>query len=87
MFNLSISGSAHALSDKVHVAVDKTDDTVVVFRVGIAYATALDYFQCLQVHLYSLNVPSANRSRKDKGVFFEVVSIRPYTVVLMFSFA
>ena len=37
----------HSLADKVHVAVHKVDNAVVVFGVGVAYATTLHYLECL----------------------------------------
>lgn len=47
-FDQAVSGRSHALPDLIHVVVYKTDNTVVVFRVGIAHAPALYHTQVLQ---------------------------------------
>ena len=38
---------SHPLADKVHIAVHKVDNAVVVLGIGVAYTTTLHYFECL----------------------------------------
>ena len=65
----------HSSAYKTSISVDKVYYLLVVFRVLVAHSTTLHHFQSLQRYFDSLYPPALNGCRKDKGVFFEVVSI------------
>ena len=50
----------HPLADKVHVAVHKVYNAVVVLGIGIVQATTLHHFQCLQGNLHRFYALAVN---------------------------
>ena len=50
----------HPLADKVHVAVHKVYNAVVVLGIGIVQATTLHHLQCLQGNLHRFYALAVN---------------------------
>ena len=75
----------HQLPYLLGIAFHKGDDAVVVFGVGVAYATALHHFQCPQIDLHCLDAPLIYPCGKYQGAFFVIVGVGINAMVLMQS--
>lgn len=73
--------SPYPLPNKIHIAVYKVDNAVVVFCVLVAHATALHHAKFLQVHLDRFNAFVPDGSRQYQRVLLAVVGVGIYTVV------
>ena len=57
------------------IGIDKAHNLVVVWGVLVAYATVLDYLECVKRDLYRFYPLALNGSRQNERVFFEIVLI------------
>lgn len=71
----------NALLDKGHIVVYEPHDFVVVLRLFVTYAPALNNFELGEGHLYGFDAFAVYGGRKDERIGFFIVSVRADAMV------